>query len=66
MTNLIKIRINCDEKIRVKRGFKFNLVDSLNSEIGLDDYNKWDIISLFNNLNDYNILLAKLKLILIS
>ena len=65
MTNLIKIRINCDKKVRANRGFKFNLVDSLNSEIGLDDYNKWNIISLFNNLNDYDILLEKLKLILI-
>lgn len=59
--SVLKIRINCDIKIREQRGFIQNDCDKMNSEIGLDDYNKWDINCIFNDENDYHNLLTKIK-----
>lgn len=59
------IRIKCDDKIRIERGWIFQSgVDDIQSECDLDDWKEWDLIIENDGTKDSEIILNEISKLL--
>lgn len=56
------VRIVAEDAVRQKRGFRFTQgIDDVISECGLDNYDKWDLVVLNNNNEEFDMIMQQLK-----
>lgn len=52
---VVCLRLTCPDPVRIQRGFVYTAgIDDIESECGLDNYNKWDLVLENNNALNFD------------